>query len=70
MSGIAKLFGGGSDNTNIPAPKPIVAMPDPESDASRRAARMEELRARNRSGRSSTVLSGDGDYSSTTLGTN
>ena len=67
MSGIGKLFGGGDDT---PAPKPVVAMPDTESEASRRAARMEELRARNRSGRSSTVLSGEGDYGSSTLGTN
>lgn len=62
---MSALFGG----PDIPAPKPIVAMPDPESEASRRAARLEELKARNRSGRSSTVLSGEGDYSATTTGT-
>ncbi len=66
MSGIANLFGGGG--AQAPAPKPIVAMPDSESEASKRAARMEELKARNRSGRSSTVLSGEGDYQNTTLG--
>lgn len=64
MTGL--LFG--SDNPT-PAPKPIVAMPDPESEASRRAARLEELKARARSGRSSTVLSGETDYSQTTTGT-
>jgi hypothetical protein len=68
MSGIAKLFGSG--DSPAPAPKPVVAMPDPESDASKRAARLEELRARSRSGRSSTILSGEGEYSSSTLGTN
>lgn len=62
MSG---LFGG----SPAPAPKPVVAMPDPESADSQRAARLAELKARQRSGRSSTVLSGEGDYSGSTTGT-
>jgi hypothetical protein len=62
-------MGGLFSTPEAPAPKPVVAMPDPESDEARRAARRTSLQARSRSGRSSTVLSGEGDYESSTLGT-
>lgn len=66
MGGIVKsIFGG----PQLPKPKPVVPMPDvngPEVEAARRRAMME---AQRRSGRASTLLSGDLDYSRNKLGT-
>jgi len=58
---------GGLFKPKMPTPKPVATMPDensPEAEAARRRA-MEAARAR--SGRASTVLSGD--YSNNKLGT-
>ena len=50
-----------------PKPKPVASMPDPDGPEAR-AAKMRAMEAaRSRSGRASTVLSGD--YSSNKLGT-
>lgn len=48
-------------------PKPVL-MPDPENAAIKDARVKELLAARQRSGRASTVLSGDDSYSGTTTG--
>lgn len=50
-----------------PKPKPVVPMPDPESPEADAARRRAIEMARSRSGRASTVLSGD--YSGDKLGT-
>lgn len=63
------LFGGGSTPSNpTPAPKPVVEMPDTSSAQAEEARRREMLRAKSRSGRASTMLSGELDYSNEKLG--
>lgn len=58
---MAGLFG------KPPAPKPVATMPDPDGPEALAAKRRAMEAARARSGRASTVLSGD--YSSNKLGT-
>lgn len=43
-------------------------MPDPEDPAKKDMARLDYLAARKRSGRASTMLSGDDSYSGTSTG--
>lgn len=56
----------GSDPAPLPPPTPVAAMPDPNDPALLAAKRRTMLEAQTRSGRASTVLSGD--YSSDKLG--
>lgn len=50
-----------------PEVQPVTPMPDPEGPEARAAKRRELMRATERSGRASTMLSGD--YQSSTTGT-
>ena len=51
-----------------PKPPKVVPMPDPEDQRIKMAYSREIAAARARSGRASTVLSGDDSYSSSTTG--
>lgn len=63
------LFGGGSKPPPPPPPPPPpLPMPDPNDPAILAAKRREEMLARARSGRASTLLSGTGDGGSDKLG--
>lgn len=64
MGGVLKsIFGG----PKIPKPSPVVPMPDPDGPEALAARRRALLAAQARSGRASTMLSGD--YQNTKLGT-
>lgn len=67
MTALSSIFGGGAKAPALPAPAPVLEMPDINSPGSlleqKRAAEL----ASSRSGRASTILSG-GDYSGSKLG--
>ena len=52
----------------MPEPEPVTPMPDPQSPETEAAKRAEINKARARSGRASTILSGGGDFSKEKLG--
>lgn len=67
MSGIAKIFGGGTPD--LPKPPPITQMPD-LYDPAILAQKRKAMDASASTGRQSTILSGNqGDYSGSKLGT-
>ncbi len=66
MGGIVKAIVGGPD---LPKPKPVIPMPDPQGPEAEAARRRTMIEAQNRQGRASTLLSGDLDYSRNKLGT-
>jgi hypothetical protein len=64
------MFGGGGAPAAAPAPEPIkpVPLPDPEDPAILAERRRQLLRAAGRSGRASTTLSAQEDYSTDKTG--
>ena len=63
LSGVGSLFGG-NQKIEMPSPEKPKVMPNPDDDAIRAAKKKSIAAIMNRSGRASTILSGDSDSGS------